>query len=344
MVIQRSAVMETVPFTKAEVQTELSAALLLFVRSTSWVMDREAAYRLMGWPTESAGDALCNPSFTEFAEVAEHEGQTLDLSRFNVVQTFDALYDYGVLGILQSPIFPIENATDATFAISFVFDCARSELLFEMQGGASPVLKHCIHTARVAIARQVLDGGERCLIQSGDKPDKLLTIPEVALLANMEERSVRNSASGKPRPDLLKTVVQGGDRFVTPEDALAWLSARRGFNKTQMRGHLADLDLRTRAFQGSWEIADFVRQRAGAKGASLSELADRVGLPASTESLESQLRDLGLLCDPEISRRLAVHLGLDENLLALRLNECRIAEQLAGLRKSIDNLRERSSS
>ena len=338
--------METVPFTKAEIQAELSNALLLFVRSASWVIDSEAAYRLLGWPIPPDGEALCNPSFTDFAEVAKHEGQALDLSRFTVVQTFDALYDYGVQGIQQSPIFPIENATEATFAISFVFDCHRSELLFEMQGGDSPSLMHCIHTAEVAIARQVLDGGDRCLIRSSDKPDRLLTIPEVALLANMEVGSVRNAASGKPRPDQLKTIVHGGDRFVTPEDALAWLRApaRRGFNRTQLRGHLVDLDLRSRAFQGSWEVADFVRQLASAKGTSLIELAERIGMAGSTESLECQVRDLSLLCDPKISRRLAETLGLDGNLLALRLNECRVAEQLTSLRKSIENLRERTPS
>jgi hypothetical protein len=335
--------METVPFTKAEMQAQLSTALLFFVRSTSWVLDFDASYRLMGWPQKATDAALTHVDLEDFAEVAKEEGQTLDLSRFSVVGTFDALYDYGVLGILQSPIFPIANATEATFAMAFVFDCQRSELLFEMQGGGTVNVTRCIHTAEVAMARQVLGGGDRALIGSDNKPDKLLTMREVALLANMEERSVRNAASGKSRPDLLKTTILDGDRFVAPEDALEWLKDRRGFNQTQRKGHLVDFDISSRAFDGAWEAADFIRQRLAAADLPPERVAQTLGLDMKTGDLEPRLRDLGFLSDPGTTLRLAELIGVNGNLLALRLNECRTNEQLQSLRRSIATLRDRSA-
>lgn len=59
-----------------------------------------------------------------------------------------------------------------------------------------------------------------------------LTIADIALLANMDERSVRNAAN--PRlPNPLRTQQVGSRTLVSPEDALEWLRRRRGFTPTQ---------------------------------------------------------------------------------------------------------------
>ncbi len=329
----------SVPFTKAEMLEQLANALLLFVRSTSWVLGGDAAYRLMGWPVGASGGVLLTPDATSFSKVAQDEGQELDLAKFAAYRTFADLYDYGVLGIAQSPVLPIEDGTEATFAMAFVFDCANSKLLFDMQGGGTVELHHCLQTARMSIARQVLDGGRRSFVQyEADTLDELLTLPEVALLANMEEGSVRNAASGKRTAESLRTVTRAGKRYVTPEQARRWLAARRGFRATQSRGHLVAIDLRDRAFLGAWEVAEFLRQWAHAQSLTLEELAARIGVPSGPDPVESRLFDLDVLCDPDIAARLARLIDVDAALLGLRLGECRTAETLATFRRSIERL------
>lgn len=330
----------SIPFTKAEMLQQLGRALLLYIRSTSWVLDGDAARRLVDWPAPPDHDALTNPFFTDFYEVAREEGRGLDLAKFSAYRIFADLYDYGVLGVLQSDIFPMDDATDATFPMAFVFDCADSQLLFEMQAGWFVPLQHCIQTARMSIARQVLDGGKRTLVPMDyEVPDGLLAIPEVALLANMEEGSVRNAASGKKTADSLPTVAREGKRYVEPKAALKWLRTRRGFRETQVKGYMVDFDPRTRAFRGGWEVVDFVRQRAETIDLTLEELADRVGLPKSAKSAEFRFQRLDDLCDPQVTRRLAELLGINERMLSLRLQECSAEERVTELRRVIDQAR-----
>lgn len=95
----------------------------------------------------------------------------------------------------------------------------------------SPVLD-VVHLAQ---ARQVLDGGDREL-QSGDDEDEIpvgyLTVSEVAALAAIDTRSVRNAMSPK-LPDPLVGQPYGKRVFIAVGEAQRWLSGRKGFKPTQ---------------------------------------------------------------------------------------------------------------
>jgi hypothetical protein len=94
-----------------------------------------------------------------------------------------------------------------------------------------------MRAVQTAVARMVLDGGERYTdfavsehgLGNGDWG--YLTLSEVALLANMDERSVRNAANPK-LPDPLKTEAMGKRSLVKPEEARRWLAGRKGFIPT----------------------------------------------------------------------------------------------------------------
>jgi len=58
-----------------------------------------------------------------------------------------------------------------------------------------------------------------------------LSLEQVALLANVDERTVRNAASEKG-DNPLKTIKEGGRTVVRPEDALEWLKTKPKFKQT----------------------------------------------------------------------------------------------------------------
>lgn len=89
-------------------------------------------------------------------------------------------------------------------------------------------------TMQAAVARHVLYGGERYTTpeEFGGVSD-CLSFSDVALLADMDEKSVRNAANPKNKDPLI-TTVNGKRTWITPADALNWLSKRRGFTPTQI--------------------------------------------------------------------------------------------------------------
>jgi hypothetical protein len=82
------------------------------------------------------------------------------------------------------------------------------------------------------MARHLLDGGERYITRDEDEMAGYLSFAEVALLADMDERSVRNAANPK-LPDALVTKTFGRRSMIAIEDARRWLSSRKGFVPTQ---------------------------------------------------------------------------------------------------------------
>lgn len=100
-------------------------------------------------------------------------------------------------------------------------------------------------------ARSSLDRGDR------------LTLEGVALLAGMNERSVRNAISADGEGKL----IIGENGFVTNEEATRWLVGRRGFRPTEKRELPKDLQSLPDALLDV-EIPVFVRSRLKALWAS----------------------------------------------------------------------------
>lgn len=329
--------METnAPFSKAEMLQQLRSAILMYIRSTSWVLDSDAATRLMGWPQDGGTGALCSPDIFDADEVERLDGQSFNFPGYKVYRTFDQLYDYGVLGFVPERSGVMEGADDDSFAISFAFDFDRSDLIREMHNGETESVSHCIQTANLAIARAILDGGERLPVGPRGLPDDLLTISEVALLANMEERSVRNLASGKRKPDSLMTTTRDGTRYVSREDAREWLAGRKGYTPTKQHGPLAELDLSTRGFEDSQQVIDYLIQRSAVVGVSYWDFA------TSDTGALGEIEPAVLAADAERCALIAERLRVDKDLLQLRIQEAITAEQLAKLRKAIQQTKRRA--
>lgn len=75
----------------------------------------------------------------------------------------------------------------------------------------------------------------------------LLSLSEIAILADIQERSVRNyTHSTRAEDERLKTIKVGGRTYVRPEDAKKWLRRRRRFIPT----HFPEGDVQPEATEG----------------------------------------------------------------------------------------------
>lgn len=156
-----------------------------------------------------------------------------------VFKAVSEMYDYGVTGTPMEELLPGAKI-DGVYAYVERFlramDTPQMRLLLEQNDNTPP---HLAMTAvQSAVARIVLDGGDRYTdfgaveygVRKGDYG--YLTLAEVALLADMDERSVRNAANPK-LPDPLKTEQVGKRSLVSPKEARRWLAGRKGYVQTK---------------------------------------------------------------------------------------------------------------
>lgn len=149
------------------------------------------------------------------------------------------MYDYGITGTPTKYLFP-KGHIDGVYAHTEMFfrgmNTPDMKLYLEASGNTIPRL--AMFAVQSAVARMVLDdgwrhtdyGGRDYGIINGDMNH--LTISEIALLANMDERSVRNAANPK-LSDPLKTEMVGNRSLVNLKEARRWLVGRKGFVPTE---------------------------------------------------------------------------------------------------------------
>ena len=147
-------------------------------------------------------------------------------------QVFSNLYDYTIDGLLTKSGL----CDDLHDAIAFTLT---ARINAELYSRGIPVCCETILnslTARAKIDRSLQYETYEIDIFS----DSLeyantddLTLTEVALLARMDEKSVRNATQPSKPGRLITYKPEGSGRvFVTPKEALSWLSARRSFVPT----------------------------------------------------------------------------------------------------------------
>ena len=161
------------------------------------------------------------------------------IERSPVWEAVSEMYDYGVEGIPTGDLVPGSRIDGAHAHVEMFFrglDTPHMRTCLEASDNAPPRL--AMLAVQSAVARMVLDSGDRYTdfgageYGMGKGDCGYLTLAEVALLANMDERSVRNAANPK-LPDPLKTEQVGKRSLVSPEEARRWLAGRKGFVPTK---------------------------------------------------------------------------------------------------------------
>jgi hypothetical protein len=224
--------------------------------------------------------------------VWELEPEQIDISKFAITSVMDDLYEYGINGRWDVNNDWVDLATDTEM---FLLGLPSFGLLEESgvdRSGWRPGLDVCLHVLRSAVARWMLDEEEGMpdfIPSDGGLQVGFLTLGHVALLANMDEKSVRNAANPKTK-DPLKTFSHGSRTYVNTDDAKDWLSRRRGFIPTQYIDRLAERDLAQVGFRSATDIGTYLRTRREKLGKShadvVATLTDVTLTASSLEALE----------------------------------------------------------
>jgi hypothetical protein len=206
------------------------------------------------------------------------------------------LYEYAINGRWDESNDWIDFVTDTQ---AFLFGLRKFELMDETSYDWRNALEMCLRIVDIAHARQRLDEG------------RYLTFVDLALLANMDEKSVRNASNPKGK-DPLKTVSEGSRTYVDSDEAKVWLSRRRGFKPTVFVSN-ADEErnwLKT-GFESPTDFGGFIRSQREKIGISRQSFVAAMGMlkfgEVELENIENGegQQDLALLY------RIALILGVD---------------------------------
>ena len=228
---------------EAELATYLGA-LAIFANEC---ITEEAGYRMLELPPQGVS-----------GRIADH----IDVKRTIIGRMLPVWFNYAHRGVLnagyQAHWFgandePLERLEDLLHLLKA--DDPYFEFCLEAAAGTEEPLGHLEALAVRARARVSLDEGES------------LSLTDIAALAGMNERSVRNAttATGEGKLSLNDT------GYVTNEEARRWLDGRRNFTATQRRSLPRDLS-KLPDFLEAVEIPHFVATRIQALSATWGEL------------------------------------------------------------------------
>lgn len=243
-------------FTKQEMLDELAVLVHTQLAYLERQLEPGCAQRLLGLPVDAM---LPTPA-------------DLPLGRFAIHDALSALYDY-----------TMQAQWDTCGGIMVLADCVQDAADFIGQAAALcrqrrvAFYGHCEAIVQCAEARLKLD-------TPSDAAD--FSIAELASLAHMSEKSVRNAACALP-PHHLDTYHQLGRTMIRRADALAWLSRRRSFQPTVFIDSIDAID--PTRFQSFQDSGTWLRQRRQQLGIGVEALAQRLGWPAAQAQLVEQI-------------------------------------------------------
>lgn len=185
---------------------------------TKEAMQKDALALLRMWDWDTAN--LFGRSATGITPGTFDEGDEQEVRLYQATpgwRQFDDLYEYAVNGVLTEAGDPPQY----------------SEFYDTFQTDMSLINKYrtLFKTYALADARAALDGRPREVNADG-VPAGYLSVAEIAMLANMDERSVRNAMNPK-LPNRLIGEQIGKRTFIYIMEARRWLVGRKGYQPTK---------------------------------------------------------------------------------------------------------------
>lgn len=282
-----------------------------------------------------------------------------DIAHSDFARTFVTLYDYAYHGLLSSEAEAMGDETGYTRAAARVFDLQWATLPEQtLQDEVVPAAERLTQVAETANARHILEGGsepfypfrrkrkttsEKREYEPEEASEGELTVRQLALLAGMEEMTIRTLANPK-REDALQTVNRDGRTWIDIATAKRWLQ-RKGKYVPVRRGW-GRIDLATARLNCLQDLLDLLdtalKQQGDALPGGLPSLKKRLAkasLPV-TETGRGLFFDLS---PAELVARvdaLAEILDLPKPLLRLRSREVLAREDLAQVQRELEALKQ----
>ena len=143
------------------------------------------------------------------------------------------------------------------------------------------------------------------------------TIKQLATLANMDERSVRNAANPKNANPLVTSRGADGATMVARDDAIAWLTGRRSYRPTTFYDESGERDLEQDGFRDLQDLARYVQTECEKQGKPLDRIIECAGLQCELTNWLAGADNGNFSFDADRFKRLAAVLHKDERIFTL---------------------------
>lgn len=336
------------PFTLEQLQTDICTIFLLEARRHNHLIDPTSGLKSIGMSDE-------NPlSLWDFSREASDFELTFDLVKGTpFAGAMLDHFDFGFHAITGTRSESMEYESVHTWFAAYLMDLSQSAYVDEITSYAYCELPHaikrCLHTIQLSNARCILEGQEpfSYFRRGASKDDDSasegeLTIPQLAMLAGIEEMSLRSLISRKSAPVL---EIQKQDRRTTIDAAVAkeWLKAKGRYQPVRMGRRTAELDLSAIQFRDLDDLLSSLRDRLGV-------LCDRD--PTAKQALEVRLQRHEKTALSELNGRdctnamlmndIAEALELPAHWLVYRAQEALLKHEIATRQFELDLLKFRS--
>jgi hypothetical protein len=250
-------------YSKLDMQKELRTILWATADCLGRIYPMDASWHLLGLA----------PGAYRNGCIHDLEPEQIDMSKFSITKVMDKLYDYAFEAKWDINENWIDLVTDSA---EFLEGLQNFKLLNETEIRYS--LDKCLHTLWSSTARWCLDddnaGAAEMLtsVDGGLMIGGFLTLRQITLLAQMDEKSVRNATNPKVKGHL-KTFSRNGRTFVYKADAKEWLAQRRSFKPTEFYDSKSETELTKFEFQTPKELGEYLQKRRIKLNKSPTEIA-----------------------------------------------------------------------
>lgn len=302
-----------IPFSLEDFRKDIANVFLHHVRAYAWMAGEEAGVRAIpGMDEEETA-----PYGLFFQGGADDIGLTYEQLRHTpLAKVLEFLYRYAYFGELDANTEAMEDGSIHTFITALVSDAAHGGLAQTMDeetsDGTGASAERCLMVCELANARRTLEGGDAFYARFDGKGRtdavgfECLTVRQMALLAGMEEMSIRAAANKtQKRANPLETYSADGGTRIALDVAKAWLQSKGRYVPITRCWSAAEFDLAKAHFKNLHEFGYALKAR-------LEVVRKRIG----EERVAAALESLGLSCTWDF-----VQERIDDKVLAGRIAE-----------------------
>lgn len=252
----------TPPFSKTELLDELRVTLVVFAREIGRAYTFTGAFRLLGLePPADEDEPYADPFVTAQVDPA----QSIDLGSLWITRNAEALYDFAFEGRHAEGL-------DWSVVCEDLYPFLRSVEVHEVVVEEAGMPRRLRHVIELGVARAAVNGDcdELIPIRAPERDEHeqrfggYLPLRQVALLAGVDEKTVRNAATSAKAP--LKSKSIGGRAYFAIDDVREWLDKRGQLLPTVMVKSSASRDLKAQPFTSAEDLALFLEDRRATVG------------------------------------------------------------------------------
>lgn len=261
------------------------------------------------------------------------------VSNCDLAMAMEDYFDYAFYSVSFHRVEAMEYESIHTWLGYYLLDSSTSFYSAEWESYGATILesvKRCLYLCELANARCLLEGNEAfCYFNAAGKDETSsegeLSIRYLAMLAGMEELSLRSAISRKTAPIL---EIKKDDRrtYVESDVAKAWLIAKGRYQPVVMGRLSSEIDLAKMRFDSINDFGNMLDQQLAMVD---DKSSDRAALQASLDSVLSankvqDLRKLNFddLCNDAFIDAIATLMDLSPDLLKIRAKEAALKSRI----------------